>query len=141
MQLEVSPDGITVLNDAYNASPSSMHAALRSLAALEPRGRRVAVLGDMLELGHEAADAHAALGPLAHDAGVHLLVAVGPHSAAAADEAARKGVAVLTARDRDEARGVVLRHVRPGDAVLVKASRAVGLESIAEAILRGERDG
>lgn len=140
MELATSPGGIVVLNDAYNASPSSMRAALRSLGELPTGGRRVAVLGDMLELGPHAEAEHAALGALAAESGIDLLVAVGPHSAVAAAHAERAGIVALTAADRDEAHALVAAHIRPGDAVLVKASRAVGLEAVADAITRGEHD-
>jgi UDP-N-acetylmuramoyl-tripeptide--D-alanyl-D-alanine ligase len=140
MQLSTSPGGIVVLNDAYNASPSSMQAALRALGDMPTTGRRVAVLGDMLELGAHAEEEHAAVGALAATAGVDLLVAVGPHSAVTAAHAERAGIVALTAADRDEAHALVATHVQPGDSVLVKASRAVGLESVAEALARGEHD-
>ena len=140
MQLTTSPGGIVVLNDAYNASPSSMQAALHALGDLPATGRRVAVLGDMLELGAHAEEEHAAIGALVATVGVDLLVAVGPHSAVTAAHAARAGIVVLTASDRDQAHALVAANVQPGDAVLVKASRAVGLESVAEALARGEHD-
>ena len=140
MELTTSPGGIVVLNDAYNASPSSMRAALRSLADLPATGRRVAVLGDMLELGPHADEEHATVGDLVAASGVDLLVAVGPHSAATAARARRGGVDTLRATDREEARALVAAHVRPGDTVLVKASRAVGLEEVAASITRGEHD-
>jgi len=140
MQLTTSPGGIVVLNDAYNASPSSMQAALHALGDLPATGRRVAVLGDMLELGAHAEEEHAAIGALAATVGVDLLVAVGPHSAVTAAHAERAGIVVLTASDRDQAHALVAANVQPGDAVLVKASRAVGLESVAEALARGEHD-
>lgn len=140
MELETSPGGILVLNDAYNASPTSMRAALESFGRLAAPGRRVAVLGDMLELGEHAEAEHAALGSLAATVGIDLLVAVGPHSAVTATHAERAGVVVLVAADREEAHAAVGAHVRPGDAVLVKASRAVGLEVLADALARGEHD-
>lgn len=140
MELTASPGGIVVLNDAYNASPSSMRAALRGLGGLPATGRRVAVLGDMLELGSHAEAEHADLGRLAAEVGVDLVVAVGPASAVTATHAARAGIVALAAVDRDEAQALVGAHVRPGDAVLVKASRAVGLETVAEALIRGDHD-
>jgi UDP-N-acetylmuramoyl-tripeptide--D-alanyl-D-alanine ligase len=139
MEIVTTPSGIVVLNDAYNANPDSMRAALRSLGDL-PAGRRVAVLGDMLELGDHAEAEHAALADLAVHAGVELLVAVGPHSAVTAAHAERAGIITLHAADRDEARALVEAHVRPGDAVLVKASRGIGLESVAEALTGGGDD-
>lgn len=136
MEVTTSPDGVVVINDAYNANPDSMRAALRSLGDLPAPGRRVAVLGDMLELGAHSEAEHAALGELAATVGVDLLVAVGPHSVATAAQAERAGIVTLHAADRDEARVLVATHVRPGDAVLVKASRGIGLEAIADALAR-----
>jgi UDP-N-acetylmuramoyl-tripeptide--D-alanyl-D-alanine ligase len=138
MELVTSPTGVVVLNDAYNASPTSMQAALRALGDLPAAGRRVAVLGDMLELGSHADAEHAGLAQLALDAGVDVLIAVGPGAAAAATRAADAGLEVHTVDDRDQARAVVDRHVQPGDAVLVKASRAIGLETVGDALARGE---
>jgi UDP-N-acetylmuramoyl-tripeptide--D-alanyl-D-alanine ligase len=140
MQLAESPAGITVLNDAYNASPSSMAAAVQSLALLPVSGQRVAVLGDMLELGDHAEAEHAALGDLAAEVGLDLLVAVGPASRVTADRARAVGLDVVMASDRDAVMPLLARRVHPGDAVLVKASRAVGLETVAEALARGELD-
>lgn len=137
MELVTTASGIVVLNDAYNANPDSMRAALRSLGDLPGPRRRVAVLGDMLELGAHTEAEHAALADVAVAVGVDLLVAVGPHSAVTAAHAERVGIVALHAADRDEARALVEQHVRPGDAVLVKASRGIGLEAVAEAIAGG----
>jgi UDP-N-acetylmuramoyl-tripeptide--D-alanyl-D-alanine ligase len=134
MELVTSPSGVVVLNDAYNANPDSMRAALRSLGDLPVRGRRVAVLGDMLELGAHAAAEHAALADVAVTVGVDLLVAVGPHSAVTAAHAERAGIETLHAADRDEAHTLLAARVQPGDTVLLKASRGIGLETVAEAL-------
>jgi UDP-N-acetylmuramoyl-tripeptide--D-alanyl-D-alanine ligase len=119
------PGGIVVVNDCYNANPMSMRAALDDLA-VSAGGRRVAVLGDMLELGPDERRFHAEIGDRARAAGVELLVTVGPlaremHGDHAVDTAA-------------EAAALVRRLVQPGDTVLVKASRGVGLEVVAEAL-------
>lgn len=139
MQLERSPADIVVLNDSYNANPMSMEAALRSLARLEVPGRRFAVLGEMRELGSHAQDAHAAIGRLAANLGVDAVVAVGEVRSLAI-EAERRGVKVLPARDAGEALEAIARLVEPGDAVLVKASRAVGLERVAAGLVGGGAD-
>ncbi len=130
------PSGIVVVDDCYNANPMSMRAALDDLAASAP-GRRVAVLGDMLELGPEARRFHAEIGEHARGAGVDLLVTVGPL-------AAEMGVgwpdgAVRAVADARAAADLVPTLVRPGDTVLVKASRGVGLEVVGEALDRAER--
>jgi UDP-N-acetylmuramoyl-tripeptide--D-alanyl-D-alanine ligase len=136
MQLDRSPDGVVVLNDAYNASPISMAAALRALGQI-PAGRRVAVLGEMCELGTHTEREHAALGRFAGEAGVDLLVTVGDTAAIAADPARAAGVEVHTVPDPGAALALLGTVLTGGDAVLVKASRAVGLEAVAEALVRG----
>jgi UDP-N-acetylmuramoyl-tripeptide--D-alanyl-D-alanine ligase len=134
MELTTSPGGLVVLNDAYNANPTSMAAALESLAALDVPGRRIAVLGEMRELGEVSAAEHARMGELVADAGVDAVVVVGPGTEELAAAAAARGVEVHTAADHAAATAVVRALARPGDAVLVKASRAVGLERVAAAL-------
>jgi UDP-N-acetylmuramoyl-tripeptide--D-alanyl-D-alanine ligase len=125
--------GIVVVNDCYNANPMSMRAALDDLAASAP-GRRVAVLGDMLELGPEERRFHAELGEQARAAGVELLVTVGPLAAGAGAAFGEGGFhAVATA---PEAAELLPELLEPGDTVLVKGSRGVGLEVVAEALAR-----
>jgi UDP-N-acetylmuramoyl-tripeptide--D-alanyl-D-alanine ligase len=119
------PGHIVVVNDCYNANPMSMRAALDDLA-VSAGGRRVAVLGDMLELGPDERRFHAEIGEHARADGVELLVTVGPLA-----REMRGDHAVDTAAD---AAKLVRELVRPGDTVLVKASRGVGLEVVAEAL-------
>ncbi|MBA2349137.1 MAG: UDP-N-acetylmuramoyl-tripeptide--D-alanyl-D-alanine ligase, partial [Solirubrobacterales bacterium] len=119
------PGDITVVEDCYNANPMSMRAALDDLQRSAP-GRKVAVLGDMLELGPDAAAHHAAIGEHARAAGVDVLVAVGPLSAGlAADH---------TVADAEAAAALLPGLLSPGDTVLVKASRGIGLERVVEAL-------
>src|SRR5262249_42424462 len=127
MQVVRTEDDVVVVNDAYNSSPTSAAAALHALAALPATGRHIAVLGDMLELGPIGDAEHVALGRLAAQVGVELLVAVGPSAGRIADGARGTQTAVVTVADPGAAPGVVVETVRSGDAVLVKASRAVGL--------------
>ena len=129
------PDGAVVINDCYNASPLSMRAALDELAERSVEGRRVAVLGDMLELGSEEEALHREVGGLASRAGVELLVTAGPRAAAMLDEFDGEGYAVADAR---EAAALIGDLIEPGDAVLVKGSRGVGLEVVAEALAAAE---
>jgi UDP-N-acetylmuramoyl-tripeptide--D-alanyl-D-alanine ligase len=129
--------GATVVNDCYNANPLSMRAALDDLAMQQPAGRRVAVLGDMLELGPAEAEHHREIGAYAAAAGVDVLVAVGPRSQAMLE--AFDGEAHAAA-DAAAAAELADRLVRAGDIVLVKASRGVGLEVVADA-LAGEGGG
>jgi UDP-N-acetylmuramoyl-tripeptide--D-alanyl-D-alanine ligase len=123
--------GATVVNDCYNANPLSMRAALDDLATQDTAGRRVAVLGDMLELGPAEREHHAEIGAYAASAGVELLIAVGPRSKAMLDRYDGEAHAVA---DAAEAAALAQELVRPGDVVLVKASRGVGLEVVAEAL-------
>jgi UDP-N-acetylmuramoyl-tripeptide--D-alanyl-D-alanine ligase len=127
--------GATVVNDCYNANPLSMRAALDDLALQEPAGRRVAVLGDMLELGPGEREHHAEIGAYAASAGVDVLIAVGPRSRAML---ARFDGESHAAADAAEAAELARSLVRAGDVVLVKASRGVGLEVVAEALAGGE---
>jgi UDP-N-acetylmuramoyl-tripeptide--D-alanyl-D-alanine ligase len=128
------PDGVTVIDDCYNANPMSMRAALDDLAATAGGGRRVAVLGDMLELGPEEAVYHAEIGAHAAALGIDLLVTVGPRSAAI--ERAFGGAAHAVA-DAAAAAALVPGLLHGGDTVLVKGSRGVGLEAVTQALLDG----
>jgi len=133
--------GVTVLDDAYNASPTAVTAALETLVAIEGRGRRIAVLGRMAELGPGAATAHRELGARCAGFGVDHLVVVGDRSdpdaevAPLAVGARDAGVPEVTeVADATEAATLVTGMVRPGDVVLVKASRVVGLEGVVAAL-------
>jgi len=128
------PNGVTVIDDCYNANPMSMRAALDDLAATAGEGRRVAVLGDMLELGPEEGRFHAEIGAHAADAGVDLLVAVGERSRATAEAFQSDGRETQVVADAAQAATLVPKLVRTGDVVLVKASRGIGLEVVAEAL-------
>ncbi len=122
--------GGLLIEDCYNANPMSMAAALEDLAA-SAAGRRVAVLGDMLELGEQAPALHRELGRRAGEAGVELLVSVG----SLADEVAGAfGGEARTVADAGAAAGLVPALLLPGDTVLVKGSRGVGLEVVCEAL-------
>lgn len=124
-------DGTVLLNDSYNAAPSSMEGALGVLSAAE--GRRVAVLGDMLELGEAEVAYHRQVGRAAAESGVELLVAVGERSRALAEAARLAGLPqVFWASDREEGWRRLRAEVRPGDTVLIKASRGIGLDLLAE---------
>jgi UDP-N-acetylmuramoyl-tripeptide--D-alanyl-D-alanine ligase len=122
--------GVVVIDDCYNANPMSMRAALDDLAASAP-GRRVAVLGDMLELGPDEVRFHEEIGAAARGAGVDLLVTVGPLAAAMGPAFGGEAVAVDRA---DDVVGALAPRLRDGDTVLVKASRGVGLEVVARGL-------
>jgi UDP-N-acetylmuramoyl-tripeptide--D-alanyl-D-alanine ligase len=139
MDVRERSDGVTVINDAYNANPDSMVAALDTLARMGRTGRRtLAVLGEMRELGDESDESHVLVGLSAAVAGIDVVVAVGPVAPLIADGAARSsswnGELVPTA-GRDEALAWLRDNVLPGDVVLVKASRGVALEHIADGLL------
>jgi UDP-N-acetylmuramoyl-tripeptide--D-alanyl-D-alanine ligase len=140
MEVERRPDGVTVVNDAYNANPESMRAALAALAGL-PGDRRIAVLGAMGELGPDAAAEHERLGRDTVAAGVDLVVAVGPDAVGIAQGATaagrRAGEESVHVPDRAAARELLSEVLRAGDVVLVKASRAYGLELLAADLLAG----
>jgi UDP-N-acetylmuramoyl-tripeptide--D-alanyl-D-alanine ligase len=138
MEVTERPDGITVVNDAYNANPESMRAALKALVAMAAGRRTWAVLGEMRELGDTSATDHDALGRLAVRLDVNRLVAVGPVARAIYLGAAHEGSWADEAAwvpDIEAALDLLREQLRPGDVVLVKASRAVGLEQLAEALL------
>jgi UDP-N-acetylmuramoyl-tripeptide--D-alanyl-D-alanine ligase len=121
---------IVLINDCYNANPMSMRAALDDLAATAP-ARRVAVLGDMLELGPRARDLHRELAADAADAGVELLLAVGPLARGMSEVFAGE---VHCVPDAAAAAQLLTGLLRPRDTVLVKGSRGVGLELVAETL-------
>jgi len=134
MEVDRTADGVVVLDDAYNANPGSMAAALEALARIDVPGRRLAVLGEMRELGELSAAEHAAVGDLVAAAAVDALVVVGPETAPLAERARAAGVAVTEVPDAASALEAVTGYVAAGDAVLVKGSRAVGLELVATAV-------
>ena len=140
MEITRSPAGVTVVNDAYNANPESMRAALKALAAMDCAGTKWAVLGEMLELGDGSRDEHDRLGRLAVRLDIARLLAVGegarPIHLGAAHEGSW-GEESAWVPNVDAAISVLSEQVQPGDVVLVKASRAGGLERIAEAVLVG----
>ena len=140
MQLQESAAGIVVLNDAYNASPAAMMAAIESLVQLQVTGRRVAVLGEMRELGEWSESEHARVGTALGRAGIDALIAVGPATKSLVDAAheSARAMEIQSVPDAETARTAVREMVRPGDAVLVKASRTVGLEIVAEGLLDAE---
>ncbi|MBE7188182.1 UDP-N-acetylmuramoyl-tripeptide--D-alanyl-D-alanine ligase [Jatrophihabitans endophyticus] len=146
METTERADGVLVVNDAYNANPESMRAALTTLAAIgQPRitngGRTIAVLGEMAELGPDADAEHEAVGRLAGELGVSQVVAVGAAARPIVSGAALEGSGddrVRWVPDTDAAVALLRRELRAPDVVLVKASRAAGLERVAEAIAEDE---
>ncbi|WP_040284573.1 UDP-N-acetylmuramoyl-tripeptide--D-alanyl-D-alanine ligase [Tessaracoccus massiliensis] len=138
MELTARDDGVLILNDAYNANPDSMAAALATAVELvhgtrreHPGARVVAVLGDMLELGPLAEELHEEAGRLAADLGVAEVFAVGDLAAQIVAGATAEGISA-SVRTRDDI--VPALHLNPGDVVLIKGSRGVGLETVAAAL-------
>jgi UDP-N-acetylmuramoyl-tripeptide--D-alanyl-D-alanine ligase len=130
-------DGVTLIDDCYNANPMSMQAALDDLAATVARrreGRSLAVLGDMLELGGAEREFHVQIGAHAQSVGTDVLITVGPLAAAMGEEFDGELYAVA---DAPEAAALVPELLEPGDVVLVKASRGVGLELVCRALGAG----
>ena len=126
--------GVTVIDDCYNANPMSMRAALEDLAATAngtAGGRRVAILGDMLELGPDERRFHVEIGEYAGAKGVELLIAVGPLAGAMGDGFPGE---IHTVADADEAAAIAPQLLQAGDVVLIKASRGVGLERVCRAL-------
>jgi UDP-N-acetylmuramoyl-tripeptide--D-alanyl-D-alanine ligase len=145
MEVTERPDGVTVVNDAYNANPESMRAALRALAAMGKGRRTWAVLGQMAELGDEALAEHDAVGRLAVRLNVGKLVAVGGREASwlqlGAYNEGSWGEESVHVSDAQAAVDLLRSELRPGDVVLVKASRSVGLESVAQALVEAGTEG
>ncbi|GGP41593.1 UDP-N-acetylmuramoyl-tripeptide--D-alanyl-D-alanine ligase [Streptomyces melanogenes] len=145
MEVTERPDGVTVVNDAYNANPESMRAALRALAAMGKGRRTWAVLGPMAELGDESLAEHDAVGRLAVRLNVSKLVAVGDREASwlqlGAYNEGSWGEESVHVSDAQAAVDLLRSELRPGDVVLVKASRSIGLERVALALLDGGVEG
>lgn len=125
--------GVLVVDDSYNANPTAMRAALTWLAEQPVTGRRIAILGDMRELGEGAAALHREIGKAASDCGIDVLWAVGPFACFFRDgflDAGGDPGGCRTFDRADEAAVALVESVTPGDAVLIKASRAVGLDAV-----------
>ena len=130
------PGGITLIDDSYNSSPSALARALEVVASATGSARKVAILGEMLELGGHAAALHRECGAAAAAAGLDLLIAVGGPAASGLAEAAitagMPGRSVLYVGTSTEAAALALERVRPGDLVLVKGSRGIGTDVVVE---------
>ena len=139
MAVRTLPNGVTLINDAYNANPESVTSALRSLAAIGTGRRTWAVLGEMRELGGAADDLHVAIGQLAAELEVRHIVVVGTGARGIFDGATSQpgwsGQAIFIDTVAAAA-DLIADEIRSGDVVLVKASRAVGLELVAEDLER-----
>jgi UDP-N-acetylmuramoyl-tripeptide--D-alanyl-D-alanine ligase len=130
------PGGVTLIDDSYNSSPAALTGALAVVRAATGSARKIAVLGEMLELGNHASSLHRECGRAAAEAGLDCLVVVGGTAveelAAGARQGGMRPEAVVVVADREQAIAEVLNRVRPGDLVLVKGSRGIGLDAVVE---------
>jgi UDP-N-acetylmuramoyl-tripeptide--D-alanyl-D-alanine ligase len=139
LEIVERPDGITIVNDAYNANPESMRAGLRAVKALAGTRRTVAVLGAMGQQADASRARHAEMGRLVADLRFDALIAVGagdPLAMAEAAESSDQGVAVHTVEDVAGALRLATALLEPGDVVFVKASSEIGLDACARALAR-----
>ncbi|MDQ1690100.1 MAG: UDP-N-acetylmuramoyl-tripeptide--D-alanyl-D-alanine ligase, partial [Pseudonocardiales bacterium] len=146
MEVADTADGVTVINDAYNANPESMRAALKTLAIMSRGRRSVAVLGHMGELGSESTAEHDALGRLVVRYDIGKVIAVGDEARPIAHGAALEGSwngESEWVSDTDAATARLAGILEPGDVVLVKGSRSAGMERVAAGIMaaRGTDEG
>jgi UDP-N-acetylmuramoyl-tripeptide--D-alanyl-D-alanine ligase len=121
--------GIKVIDDTYNASPDSMRAAIDVLTHIKGK-RKIAILGDMLELGPEEQDYHFQVGEYASHAGINVVISVGKNAGFIADGARKGGTKAVHFETKDLLLVVLAQWIRPGDVVLVKGSRGMAMEKI-----------
>jgi len=142
MRMEVLPleGGAILINDAYNANPASMEAAVETLAEVKGRGKAVAVLGDMLELGGFEEEAHRRLGEKIGELSIDFLLCLGEAAPTVVTSAIRKGLKPERAKvveSHSEAVSLLNRILQKGDWILVKGSRRMAMEKVAEALRKG----
>lgn len=138
-QKVVENGGRIFIEDCYNASPDSMRASLTMFRQYPCKGRKFALLGDMLELGAIEEEAHRQVGRWAAESGLIHLVTLGTASRFAADEAEKVGLAVTRCQTHEQAAQVLAELMIPGDALLAKASRGMQLEKVLQALYTGEQ--
>ncbi|MDE2799553.1 MAG: UDP-N-acetylmuramoyl-tripeptide--D-alanyl-D-alanine ligase, partial [Gemmatimonadota bacterium] len=128
-------NGIRLINDTYNANPASMGAALETLSQIEVDGRRIAVVGDMRELGAMTHDAHRALGREAGNRQIDALFALGDLAEVVVDGGREAGIDQAWAyADRDALTSALQTYLKPGDLMLIKGSRGIAMERIVTAL-------
>jgi UDP-N-acetylmuramoyl-tripeptide--D-alanyl-D-alanine ligase len=138
MEVFTVASGVVVINDAYNANPTSMRAAIETLETMKAQGRRVAVLGDMGELGNLSEIAHLEIGEHVAAHGIDVLVVVGRRARRIGEGARAAGMSpemVRPCATPEEAVEVLDDILEPGDVVLVKASRSMRLETVVEGLV------
>jgi UDP-N-acetylmuramoyl-tripeptide--D-alanyl-D-alanine ligase len=137
MRFEVTKEkGITVINDSYNANPTSMEESIKELVRMGSRGRVVAALGDMMELRDFSEEAHREIGKIISRTDVDVFVAVGEMMSWAAEETMKAGKTsgVFSFRDADEAGKEIMNILKQGDTLLIKGSRSIAMEKIIRSI-------
>jgi UDP-N-acetylmuramoyl-tripeptide--D-alanyl-D-alanine ligase len=130
-------DGIKIINDVYNASPQSMEAALSVLKDVGFKGRTIAILGDMLEMGDWAEKAHNGVGKFAVSKGINFIIGVGQYGKDIANGAIESGAAsenVFTFANNNDVNDFLMRFIKNGDVILVKGSRGMKMEQIVDFI-------
>jgi UDP-N-acetylmuramoyl-tripeptide--D-alanyl-D-alanine ligase len=139
MRMEVlrPREGVTLINDAYNANPRSMELALEILSEMKGKGRGIAVLGDMLELGEYSVEAHQLIGKRVGELSIDFLLALGQEAPVLVESAMHHGLDSEKARiveSHSEAISILRKTVRDGDWILVKGSRKMGMEKIVQGL-------
>lgn len=134
MEVRELGNNITLVNDSYNANPESMRAALAATASMAAGRRSWAILGEMRELGESSNEEHASLGRAAADMGIDRLVCIGDALAATAEAAEAAGLKSVLVTDIEDAVRIVTVEAITGDVILVKASRGIALERVADAL-------
>ena len=129
-QKVVRLEGLTVIEDCYNASPDAVKASLRTLRDFPGSGRKIAVLGDMKELGDYAEASHRLCGQYAAEMGVEMLFTYGENSRFTAEEGQKNGLTVKNTSDAEELANDLVKYLQEGDTVLFKASRGMKLEEV-----------
>ncbi len=142
MRMEVVPlkGGETLINDSYNANPSSMELALETLVEAKGKGRAIAVLGDMLELGNFAKEAHQRIGQKVSELSIDFLLAMGEKAPVVVESAIRHGFPMEKARiveSHSEAISLLRQIIQNGDWILIKGSRGMAMEKIVEGLAGG----
>lgn len=134
-ELEVAENGITIINDVYNASPASTQAAIDLLRNIDCKGKRVAILGDMLDLGPTEFKFHELMLQSCSDAHVDVVALVGKRFASAAESIdCAQELKLVCTTDAHQMASKIIDYLNSGDVVLVKGSRQIGMEVIVDAI-------
>lgn len=138
MEIVRAEGGVTLINDAYNANPKSMESALEILCEMRGKGRAIAVLGDMLELGDFSVEAHQRVGEKVGELSIDFLLALGEEAPVVVESAIRHGLDPEKAKvleSHSEAVSMLRKVVREGDWILIKGSRRMAMEKVAEGLM------